>query len=277
MIVGLAIAAGMVHSHGSAGGMERYDWSQLPSNLLLTQAWGLSDALTFNYVSWSLSAEWLCYLLLPVIALAARKGGAFGLFALLAVVIVLLELSVAIEFMPYTSWMKASTWGAYRAFADFIVGAIAAKLAMESRWTLASPFPAWGVMLAACAAMQLGWPKYLIFAMLGFALLLAAVSERNAPERSAWLDVFAPIANVSFGIYLWHPVLEAILLSFVWRKVVEPSGMIGFYWYLILPMALTVIVALLSFKYAERPANSWILSRAGFKRENRAPALAAGE
>ncbi len=277
IVVGLALAMGLIHSHGADGGMERYDWWQLPSNLILTQGWGFSNALTFNYVSWSLSAEWFCYLLLPIIALADRKGGVPMMLLLLAVTVALLETSVRTGVMPFSSWMKASTWGAYRAFADFIIGAIAAKAAMQSTLRIDTPWIAWGALLLTCVGMQLGTSPYFSIVALGFCLFLAILSERHAPERSQWLDAFGAVTNVSFGIYLWHPVIEAIMLSYLWRRVIEPSGVIGFYPYLFFPMAITVIVSLLSFQIVERPSNGWILNKAGFKRPKPQVTMVAAE
>lgn len=264
--VGIALSVGIVQSNGSGGGLERYDWWQLPSNLLLLQGWGFSNALTFNYVSWSLSAEWFCYLLLPVIVLADRKGGMPMLLALLVFTVAVLEILVWTGVMPFSSWTKASTWGAYRAFADFIIGAIAAKAAMQSNLRIDTPWFAWGALIITCVGMQLGMSPYISILALSVCLFLAIISERHAPERSEWLDVFAPIANVSFGIYLWHPVIEAIMISLLWRRVIEPTGIIGFYPYLFFPMAVTVIVSLLSYQFVERPSNSWILNKTGFKR-----------
>lgn len=277
VLVGLAVSLGLVHSMGAEGGMSRYNWSQLPANLLLVQAWGVSEDLTFNYVSWSLSAEWFCYLALPLIIMAAHRGGLPGLFVLLAVVILTLEGLTASGILPFESWMKASTWGAFRAFADFIAGAIVCLLFMRSTWTLRSSVPAWAVIIGAVIGMHMGVPPYLSLVFIALALFLAAVSERNAPNAYSRLDIFAPVANVSFGIYLWHPVLEAAFLSYLWRRYVEPSGLIGFAPYLLIPMILTVLVSLVSYRLVEKPANGAILKAAGFKRPRASSALQPAE
>ena len=270
VLVGFAVMGGLVQSNGADGGMERYDWSELPSNLLLTQAWGVSRALTFNYVSWSISAEWFCYLLLPLIAFADKKGGIAGMALLLAAVLVALESLTSAGIMPYESWMKASTWGAYRAFADFIIGAVIIRSALASEISLKSPWPAWTLIFIACLGMQAGWAPYLSVFLIALALFLAAISEKNAPQRSAWLDVVAPLTAVSFGIYLWHPIFEAILISFVWRQYIEPSGLIGFFPFLILPMALTCLTAWLSYALLEKRITNGILVFAGMKRPEKA-------
>jgi peptidoglycan/LPS O-acetylase OafA/YrhL len=277
VLVGLAVTFGFVQSQGSAGGLNRYDWSELPVNLLLVQGWGLANDLTFNYVSWSLSAEWFCYLLLPVIIGAARFAGLAGLFALLGLVIAALEISVITGFLPHDDWKKTSTWGAYRAFADFIIGAIICTLYMRSKLTIRSTVPAWLLMIATVVGMHMGNPAYISFALIAVALFLAAVAERNAPERTAMLDIAAPVSNVSFGIYLWHPVMEAIFLSLVWRHLVGPAGWMDFYLFLLIPMVVTVFVSLLSFQLVERPANNAILNFFGFRRDRQATGLQPAE
>lgn len=261
VLVGLAVSSGLIQSHGSLGGHERYDWSQLPSNIFLIQAWGVSDALTFNYVSWSLSAEWFCYLALPIIALFNRKAGMTGLFLLLALAVTTLQYLALSKQFPYDAWMHASTWGAYRAFADFTIGAIVSKYVARSKWALKSPLPAWFTMIGACFGMQYGVPPYLSLTLLAFGLFLAAISERNAPERSAWLDAFAPLSNVSFGIYLWHPIFEAIMISFLWRRLVEPTGLVSFYPFLLVPMLMSAVTAMLSYRFIEKPIANWLLKK----------------
>ena len=208
---------------------------------------------------------------MPVIAFADKKGGIAGIALLLAATLVLMESLVTGGIMPYESWMKASTWGAYRAFVDFIIGAIIFRAAMASDLALKSPWPAWALIFTACMGMQAGWAPYLSIFLIALSLFLAAISEKNAPQRSAWLDVFAPLTAVSFGIYLWHPIFEALLISYVWRQFIEPSGMISFYPFLILPMALTCLTAWLSYFLLEKRITNGILAFAGMKRPEKAP------
>ncbi|ODN69655.1 acyltransferase family protein [Methylobrevis pamukkalensis] len=75
--IGVAGALGIVHLENPA----RFDLATVPLHLLMIHAWGLMPDLTFNYVSWSLSAEWMAYLAFPAIALAYRRGGLPALFA----------------------------------------------------------------------------------------------------------------------------------------------------------------------------------------------------
>jgi len=247
--IGGAIEMGIVHSHDPA----RYAWSDLPANLLLVHAWGVTDTLTFNYVSWSMSAEWFCYLALPAIVLAWRYGGKRGLAALALTAIVALEVGIVAGVIPFESWLQANTWGAYRAFADFALGGLVAMAVRDSRLLLASHAPAWILFGVALAAMSMQQESYVVVLLLALAMYFAALAERNSPEGSRYLKFLHPVGNASLGIYLIHPVIESIFLAVLWRKLVEPTGQVDFYVYWFLPALLAIGVALLSARYFERP------------------------
>jgi peptidoglycan/LPS O-acetylase OafA/YrhL len=255
--IALAIQLGVVQTEDPG----RYAWSVLPANLLLLQAWGLTDQLTFNYVAWCLSAEWYCYLLLPLVVLAYRAGGLAGLAVLAAALVLALEVAVARGVMPFESWLRADTWGAYRAFADFTIGALVSVAVRRSRLRLAAHWPAWTLFALSLAAMAMRQHAALIVGLLAAAMYLAAVAERNHPEGSRHLAFLHPVGKVSLGIYLIHPVVEAIFFSVLWRKVVEPSETVSFYAYWLLPCAATVALAILSERFFERPAGRLIVGR----------------
>lgn len=269
--VGAATHLGIVSTDGPG----RYEWSALPANILLLQAWGLTDQLTYNYVAWCMSAEWFCYLFLPVIVLTFRFYGRLGLLALAVLCIFLLEIGTAAGIIPFESWLEANTWGAYRAFADFTLGALVAMSARDSRWQLTSLAPGWIVFGLSIAAMATRQPSYLIVALLAASMFLAALAERNNPRSSAWLAPLQPLGQVSLGIYLIHPVIEALFFSLLWRKLVEPSGMVGFYVYWIVPMVVTVAVALASMRYFETPAANLLNRWFGERRPAGRPVAAA--
>ena len=156
----------------SANMTAHYTWPELLRHLLLVNAWGGSEVLTFNYVSWSVSAEWFCYLLFPILLLAFRKFGTTGLLGLLALTIIGLEMLVAFEIMPFESWMAANTWGAYRVFADFVLGAIIAEFAMRRPLPIKSHLFAWAALGGALVVMLSG-PATPYLSMVAIALALS--------------------------------------------------------------------------------------------------------
>ncbi|HEY4192002.1 MAG TPA: acyltransferase [Mesorhizobium sp.] len=249
VFVGIAVHMGLIGS--SAAG--RYDFATLPANILLVQGWGFTDTLTFNYVGWTLSAEWFCYLTLPVIVLTHRRYGKGGLVALIAATLLALELGVAAGVIPFTSWQFADTWGAYRAFADFSIGALVAVLVRDSTWGLRSPLPGWALFAVTVALMWQGLGGYPALALLALSIYLAALAERNDPQAMQRFKPLDPIANASFSIYLIHPVIASLMLGIVWRRLLEPAHIVGFYVYWLVPMAVVVALALVSARYFETP------------------------
>lgn len=250
LCIAIAVNLGWVQSDG---GMARYDFTGLPANLLLMQAWGVHDALTFNYVSWSLSAEWFAYLCFPLLLLAFRHGKLAGLSLLLALVIAALEFADAGAADKRGLWYEAKLWGAYRVLADFIFGAIISVLVQRYPLALNGLTPAWLAMAIAVAWMFSGAAFYPVLGLIGFSIYLGACAERANPAVSAWMTPLAPFCAVSFGIYLWHPVSEALFLSLGWRRFFEPSGFMPFWAYVMAPALAAIVLALASARFVEAP------------------------
>jgi len=255
--VALAIQSGIVQTEDPG----RYAWNVLPANILLVQAWGLTDQLTFNYVAWCLSAEWFCYLLLPLVVIFHRAAGLAGLALLAGALVVALEVAVARGAMPVENWLRADTWGAYRAFADFTIGALVSVAVRRSAFRLAAQWPAWALFALSLAAMATRQHAALIVALLAAAMYVAALAERNDPEGSRYLAFLHPVGKVSLGIYLIHPVIEAVFFSVLWRKVIAPTETVGFYAYWLLPCAATIALAILSERFFERPVGRYVVAR----------------
>ena len=237
---------------------ERYAFSALPANLILIQGWGFTETLTFNYVGWTLSAEWFCYLALPVIVIAYRRGGIGGLLGLIALSCLLLEIATASGLMPFERWFYADTWGAFRAFTDFAAGAVVAMAARRRVLVAASHRSAWLAFGCSLAAMCIVGASYFVLLLLALAIYQAAVAESDAPEGARFLCVFDPLGRVSFSIYLIHPVVGALAFGGVWRLIVEPAGIVNFYLYLPFAVIAVCVLSLISFHWFETPASRWI-------------------
>jgi peptidoglycan/LPS O-acetylase OafA/YrhL len=188
-----------------------------------------------------------------VVVLAHRHFGLAGLAALVVAICFALEAAVATGIMPVDNWMAADTWGAYRAFADFAIGAFVAVLVKDSRWRLRSHLPGWAVFALGVVLMWNGLGGYAALALLAAAIFLAAVAERNNQDGTLVLKPFDALANASFSIYLIHPVAASLMLGMVWRRIVEPLGIVDFYLYWLAPIAMSVMLALLSARYFEAP------------------------
>ncbi|MEF2550273.1 acyltransferase [Aurantimonas sp. A2-1-M11] len=253
--VGVAVLA---YFWGSANHPWARDVAALPFHLLALHALGFTEELALNYPSWSVSAEFFAYALFPLIVLAFRWKGLLGLFALLAVWLGGLEYASTRGVFPSGHWTDADTLGAYRAFADFIMGAIIAVVVARRMITIESHWPGIILGMAAAAAMILEAPPYPTLMLLAAALTATALAETARPDSTAALAPLMPVTRVSFSIYLLHPVMEFFFLTVIWQRILEPAGIVDFYVFWIVPMIATVVVAMLSDRFVERRFGGWI-------------------
>ncbi|MEF2072124.1 acyltransferase family protein [Consotaella aegiceratis] len=254
----VAIAVGMVITGFSSGEPRRWDLALLPFHLLAVHAWGTTDYLAFNYVSWSVSAEFFCYILFPLIVVLVQRKGLGALAAFSALWIAGLEIASAAGVFPHGHWTTADNLGAYRAFADFQIGAMVAILVERRVFDIRSHWPGLAFLGVAGAAMILEWNVYLVLAGFAGAMLCTALAETARPHSTDWLGFLMPITRVSFGIYLWHPVMEMLFLGLLWKHVLAPAGFTGFYVFWLLPMLATIAVALASERFFERRVARWL-------------------
>ena len=68
----MALAGALHFGAARTDNPARYPLSDLPAQFLLLHAF-IGERLTFNFPSWSLSAEMFCYLLFPAVALIAQR------------------------------------------------------------------------------------------------------------------------------------------------------------------------------------------------------------
>ncbi|MBW3099075.1 acyltransferase family protein [Pseudohoeflea coraliihabitans] len=251
----LLVHFGVLNSQGAG---DRYDLAALPANLLLVQAWGGSNGLSFNYVSWSLSGEWFAYLLFPLILFVAGRGRQLGLVLLLALMLLGLEYADRHAEDKYDLWYYTKHWAAYRVAADFLFGVILCRAARQLRVPPGAQWLAWAMLAATFWAMFAEAGIYLTLAMFGVAITLAALSERRDANATRWLDPLMPVASVSFGVYLWHPVIELFAYSLVWKRLMGAADPVVFWLYLPLPMLATIAVAMFSARHLERPTGKWL-------------------
>jgi len=257
VLVAIAASTGVLPTAGSSW-QSRFDLAQLWHNVLLVEAWGVHDTLTFNYVSWSLSAEWFAYLVFPLLVFAGLRGGLWGLVLLLAGVVGGLEL-VSASNPTAGPWQEATTWAAWRVLADFLFGAVICVAAGRVSIRVPSLLPAWLLLGAAIVSMHAGLGFYASMGLIGLAVLGGALAERQrGPGRDGLMAPLMPIAAVSFGIYMWHPVVQMVMFDLLWIRIIAGSSEVGFFVWAGLAVVLTIGMALASLRWFEKPVGDWL-------------------
>ncbi|MCK1718738.1 acyltransferase [Bradyrhizobium sp. 141] len=181
-------------------------------NLLLLQAWGVTDHLSFNSPSWSISAEFFCYLIFPLLMLFARKLHPL----ILAVIVAALYLVLAHGHLPI--WQERSQmyganydYGMLRALPSFLNGILLAIL-----FRMSQPYRQKRVVFAGIAMFGISVLVLNVFAkpdlailLFSCAILLTAVGESAFAEFPG-ARLLGRLGNTSYAIYMLH---DAVLIA----------------------------------------------------------------
>lgn len=235
-------------------------------NLLLIHAWNTTSQLTFDYPSWSVSAEWFVYLLFPAFLYAINRLGGFALALPFA-------LALAVEALFWAAglgdWRNATfDGGALRAAPSFVAGMAVHRLWVGpcAHWRI----PTWvghGLSVLGLALMLAGVSGYVMLIYLPMLVLLLAAAEPTEPGvlSRPWARA---LVDASYGVYLLHGLVAPVLLGALVRFLDWPRWAT----YALAPVAVavTVGIALLSFRYFENPARRYLgklgRSRRGLRR-----------
>jgi peptidoglycan/LPS O-acetylase OafA/YrhL len=262
-------AAGHEIPHGGNLGVD------LVRQVTLTSGWGGAHALTWNGPVWSLSAEWACYLVLPVLlplVLRLRSAWACVLVYLLACAIPL----VSYSFIGFDDPSITYEMPLPRAFGAFLAGCALCQLTH-----VGSRIPAWLgritgplllLSLAAIAALALnGRPSMLSMPVLGL-VVLALAQERGAVNAFLAHRWAVLGGEYSVALFLVHvPWILGASLVIGPRTFPGAWGIAG----TLLLLLGCVVLAWLAYHLVERPAQRWM--RRIVRRPAKAPAAPLDE
>ena len=174
----LAAASGLYHARE----VHTFNLTEMASNLFLMQAWGFDERLSYNYPSWSISAEWMLYLLFPLVLAVMRRAGGVALLALGLAGIGLLEVLAGTGRLD--KWTEL-TWhfGYFRAIPTFLIGA--GLCCMVDRSALVFRSFAWPMVFfaGAIAGMALRLPDLAIIGLFVLTVASATGAERAGQPR----------------------------------------------------------------------------------------------
>ena len=267
-------------------------------NLLLIQEWGPNPERGWNFVAWSLSMEWLAYLVFPVLVLILwrmhKKVPTFVLvIAWFAVLAPLVGYGLGTSDPYYTN-----NWGStYRIATEFTAGAITYLIVQrlserERMHTPAAWLSAILPALVVAGAVILAWlpaaqppanavnpdaeplPPYfhltlvpLLVAWIGALALARSGVARALSTRTLVLGGF-----VSYSLYMTHLVWMGL-----WRAGMNVAGVESGALYAAGVVVLIVgalVIAWLMWKVVEEPAREWMRGLVGTRRT---PTEEAGE
>lgn len=249
------------------GSPDAFKLADLPAHLLMIHAWGATSAVGWNFPSWSISAEWLAYLLFPLVAglvlKAKRWSGAFALGAIALCVASFWALSNLHQVLPWVgrdfSQMTAQI-GALRIIPSFLLGV---ALYSFGRAHAAPKSWAWPITLVsagwiiAVTSLNL-WEGLVWFGLAGLLYGLAETS-RHGVDAPMSGRVFVFLGAASYALYMIH-----LPIDIVWFHALERIGITETS-DLTLRIAATagvfvvsIITSVFAYLWLEEPARKWI-------------------
>ncbi|MGH0034545.1 MAG: acyltransferase family protein [Myxococcota bacterium] len=227
-----------------AVGDDRF-WLQL----FLLNGWGLEDRFGWNAPSWTVSSEWFCYLVFPLLAPAlgrVRRGETAVGLALLVFAATLLVLS-RVGRPDFDAFLD---WGLVRIGGEFAVGCLLFR-AHRDGYGRRAP---WGwIGLAALAAgltLCAIWPPA---AVASFAVLVYALAQDPAPLRAVFgRRTVVWLGEISYSIYMIHWFVLTVGMALLGEGAgeIEPRLLVGALFATVLAAAAATHLAV------ERPARS---------------------
>ncbi len=207
----LMLLAGVI-AIGTAGGLTardplRFGSGALVQNLLLIQAWGLSNHWAWNYPSWSISTEWAGYLLFPALWFGLARcppivGGQFIIlsFPVLGLIAYVSGNTINLAFAD-------SLW---RFFPEFILGmstALMIPIAADAMPTAKFPYAGLAFIALGLASNQDA------ICVLGIWTILAGLALHADAERPAMLRwrILHPLGRLSYAYYMSFATIELLL------------------------------------------------------------------
>ncbi|KYK48843.1 acyltransferase [Bradyrhizobium sp. 191] len=243
---------------GISGPTSHASWLDFLHNLLLVQAWGVTDHLSFNSPAWSISAELFCYVLFPLFMLLAGRVSPL----MLAIIVALCYGILAHAHLPIwqeRSQMYGATFdfGMLRALPSFLNGILLTVLFRLSSDYRRKPVAFAGIALFAGSVLILNLYAKPDLAIIVFSLaILVTATGESAFARFPGSDWLGRLGNTSYAIYMVHEVLLILLFKPAWHYFgLQPSMFPVFA--LVCCIILTV-VADVTYHYVENPARKLI-------------------
>jgi peptidoglycan/LPS O-acetylase OafA/YrhL len=228
------------------------------SNLLMVQAWGASDHLSWNYPSWSISDEWAAYLLFPVIVAVFYRGSLILAATVAALAIFGLDWLTTFAGPPDRAHDFGVNVGWLRCLVEFSTGVVVYRIFKMRPYAMRSDL-AFGVLATAVLiAMHFGIPD-MIIVFLFCGLLCATALNTGKAKRVLSLRPIYYLGLISYSIYMTQALVQ---LGFMdkepFRNFVASLPPWSAFVVFVLCCASVIGVAAVSYRFVELPGRSMV-------------------
>lgn len=184
-----------------------FDWSQLPAQMLLIQAWGVAPGgLGWNAPTWSLSALLVCYFAFPTVWRALRRVRSPALVLAMGLGGLAIADLLTQTLLGYPVYQMPMQYGVVRAAPLFFLGVTLALVAER----VAIPVKAAVVLGAGSLALlvmvqAVGRYDFLSLALVALVVLAAGATPVKRPSK-----ILERAALVSFALFITNELVRVV-------------------------------------------------------------------
>lgn len=217
----VAVALLFTFGHAHVDNPSRYPLSDIPAQVLLLHAID-GQRLTFNFPSWSLSAEMVCYLLFPLMAFVGLRRPRLIVVAAVAAAAVLTLYCVATRVEPWPDWINQG--GAWRALPAFLLG-----VALHLFRDRVARMPIGVVLLPAFVLFIVGggvMPIYAAVALVYVVAIAAVQCDLSGAVTVLSRSGVGRWAHLTYSIYMLHMPVATMVITVGgrWLGANTPAG-----------------------------------------------------
>jgi peptidoglycan/LPS O-acetylase OafA/YrhL len=231
----------------------KYTWNALPPNILMMHAWGFTSHLTFNYPSWSISAEMFVYAVFPFLLLLTYLRGSLGVVALFLLLLVCTSLSEIVLASPLSDLTYDFSF--IRALPSFTLGIFLYKFSNTYKGKIPGALISGifhGLLMLVIVAMSLQLNKYIILGIIYVFCFTAVICDKQNIETVTSARPVAWLGRLTYSTYMLHPVVGTVFASFLFPRLFGTS-MHGRLITVALALIITFVVSYMSYRYFETP------------------------
>ena len=227
-------------------------------HLTLTHAWFNDGTNTFNYVSWSISAELCAYLIFPMVALGMSARPLVGF----ALVVLIYGLAIAISVCVIGDELTSLNWkmGALRAIPSFTFGvwlSVNRKLIVGLLPARRAGLVVYASFISLVAAIVCDASAYLDLLLVVALVSAAFACDLQARKTVMGYKLFSRFGYLTYSIYMLHPVVATIFISFLFPRLLGTTLSVKVLSVLV-SLPITLALAVFSYRFFEKPTRHYL-------------------
>lgn len=243
-----------------------FSLNDLIHHIFLVHAWNLADRLSYNMVSWSISAEWFAYLCFPVVIVFGIRLKDPLKYILLALGL-MAGLWLWVEMNTKLTLTQLSPAGIFRIIPEFTLGVALYFWARGNQCPWSRDRAIGACLLLLLLFFVLDAPDYLAIPLLTATILIGAEQARSGKASFLTHPINIYFGQTSYSFYMIQYVLWFFVMDMVVGKTLNfKSDNLLIYYMWFLSLILVQLAAMAVYHGIEKPCHAWIVKRWSVKK-----------